>query len=287
MIASPITSLLGTDPFVRLVSSSRLGSVGDHAYRHAYCLSSTQFQSRQENHIWQKEGSRCAEVVRTSHYQILSILDIWGIIGSKQTTTHRCLQSFISPVIAFHRGRSGIYSPGFWPSVLDNCRYILWCLLLGLFSVVNLPFRRGGINSLAHRRTSVRDSVFRGPMVFSSGNPSRSTNLSVVVELNCSCSTNSQSTSGFRYNPDTVGPFPSTILLASARLVHLFIFKVASISALYCPHALGCGRFQRSPLVDSTPSAGTVVADELSAGAEIVAGKLLALVMGPAHHVIA
>ena len=89
---------------------------------------------------------------------------------------------------------------------------------------------------------------FRGPKVLSRGNSSRSTNLSVVAELNCSCSANSQSTIGIRYNPDIVGPSPYINFLAYDRHFNLFIFKLASMSASYCRQPLGSGRFQSSKL---------------------------------------
>ena len=49
-----------------------------------------------------------------------------------------------------------------------------------------MPFRRGGTVFLALTPTSVIDYVFRDPIVLSWGNPSRSSYLSVVAELNCS-----------------------------------------------------------------------------------------------------
>ena len=47
-----------------------------------------------------------------------------------------------------------------------------------------MPFRRGETIFLALTPTSVIDYVFRGPIVLSWGNPSRSSYLSVVAELN-------------------------------------------------------------------------------------------------------
>ena len=176
------------------------------------------------------------------------------------------------PVISFHRGSSGAFSQIF-------ARLLAWRLrelpIHLMVFIVGPVLRRGGTTSLALRRTSVRDSVFRSPMVLSWGNPLRSTNLSAVAELNCCCSANSQSMPDIRYNPDFVGPLPSIILLMSTRLVNVFIFKVASMSALYCPHALGSGWFQSSTLVGSAFSAGVAVADIFPAGAGAIVVKLL------------
>ena len=103
--------------------------------------------------------------------------------------------------------------------------------------------------------------MFKGPRVLYSGNPLRSTYLSVVAELNCPCPANSQSTPGIRYNRDTVGPSQPIILLASSRHVNVFIFIFADMSVLYCPQVLGSGRFQSSILFGSTPSVGIALVD--------------------------
>ena len=137
-------------------------------------------------------------------------------------------------------------------------------------SAETLGLLEGDANSLALRRTSVRDRLLK--------NQSSSTNLSVVAELNPSCSASNQSTPGVRYNPDTVGPSPPINLLASTRHVNVFMFKFVDISILYCPQPLGSGRFQSSTLLCSIPSAGVALVVGLPVEAGVaVAGGLLVL----------
>ena len=102
-------------------------------------------------------------------------------------------------------------------------------------------------------------------------------NLSVVAELNCSCSADDPSTPGIQYKPDTVRPSPPITFLASARHVNVFMFKFASMSVVYCPQPLGSGRFQSSTLFGSFPSAGVAFVDGLPAEARAVPGGLLVL----------
>ena len=86
--------------------------------------------------------------------------------------------------------------------------------------------------------------------------------------------------SGIRYNPDTVGPSPPIILLASTRHNNMFMFKFVDMSVLYCPQPLGSGPFQSSTLLGSIPSAGVAVVNGFPIQAGVAAaGGLLVLDM--------
>ena len=143
------------------------------------------------------------------------------------TIANRFFQSFVSTVISFHRGSSGIFSRIFYGQLARR---------LGELPIHLVVF-------VLHREITLPEKRYH---------------------LSCP--------------PTDVGPLPSIILLACARLVNVFKFKIARRSALHCPHALGSGQFQSSTLVDSTPSADAVNADEFPAGARVIAGKLLAFV---------
>ena len=108
-----------------------------HAYCHIYCLSPIQHGSRQEDHIWPKQWR--VDLSRAVHYQVLCILDVEEVIGSKQAIALLCIQPLVRTDVVFNGDGPGITSRILstrWTQWLRELSIHLMVFVVGLVGLI-------------------------------------------------------------------------------------------------------------------------------------------------------